>query len=556
MVDVRADSPATRDTAEASWGALTWSAFLALSATFLAYLTIYGLHRQRLVLLGAVLFVLLLSAILWIGRRKPRGRLNRMSNVERPMIVLSILCFGLLAAAMLWAHLFIDYSAGTGFTGGIFRGVFARPSAPLYGTPDRSLHWFKVLTLASALVALIVVARLPAGGLRPLRFPRPSLCLVHLLLIVSFGLADPQRPLLRPVHAQQRFQAQAETFAGIGDVLATYVDRMSALSHDTWHYPPGMTMLFKTEQTLGLPGFVKTLLILATVLTAFPLVALVRELELPPRLGLTAHALLAVCAAPIVFSSMACTSLLMLLAATALWLAARVLRTGAWPESVLLGLTMAACTLFSFSVAFVGVVLGLVCAMALVQRACPLRHTLRLVALSLVAYVAVFAILRAVWGFDLVRCLAIATANNYEVMGPAPFLGTPIRYLFTASGNLLAYAVAVGLPLSALALMATARALRRSPATGSRRRQVFGGPLARAFVLGSVLGLLPSAFSGVFFLETERLWLFFVPGTVLAAAVGLSLLDQQSENGFLLPVAAVTLCLGCAYGLAFKPYIL
>jgi hypothetical protein len=31
----------------------------------------------------------------------------------------------------------------------------------------------------------------------------------------------------------------------------------------------------------------------------------------------------------------------------------------------------------------------------------------------------------------------------------------------------------------------------------------------------------------VFFLETERVWLFFVPGTVLAAAVGLRWLEEQ-----------------------------
>jgi len=540
----------------ASWSIVAWFTTMTLSATFLAYLTIYGLHRQRLVLGGVVLLLLLLATTLWIGRRNPAGLIGRLSANERPMILLGIFCFGLLAAAMLWAHLFIGYSATTGHVGGIFRGVFERPSAPLYGTPDRSFNWFKLLAVASAAVAFIAVARLHGGELRRLRAPRLSLCLAHLLLIASFGLADPQQPLVRPVHAQQRFQAQAATFAGMGEVLATYVDRMPALSSATWHYPPGMTMLFEAEQTLGLPGFVKALLILATLATAFPLVGLVRQLELAPGIAVTAHALLVVCAAPIVFSTMASTTLLMLLAATALWLTARVLRAGALLESVILGLVMAAYTLFSFSVVFVGIVLGLVCAIALVQRACPLRHVLRLAVVSLVAYVAVFGVLRTMWGFDLVECLRIATANNYEVMGPAPLLDAPIRYLFTASGNLIAYAVAFGLPLTALALVATARALRRSTAEGDGKCPAFGGPLARAFVLGSVLGLLPAAFSGVFFLETERVWLFFAPGTVLAAAVGLSLLQQRSQKPLLLPVAALTLCLGCAYGLAFKPYIL
>jgi len=537
-------STITHDRSTAASIILALLALAPTAAAFLVYLNTYSLGRQRMALLLALATLAALTAC-WAGYGP--SRFLRQRATGSPVVLMSILSLAILSTAMLWANLFIAYSASTEHNGGIFRGVFACARGPLYGQPNKVLNWYTMLSIGIGGAILAEVAHLCRKPPASLRAPVLRLMVLHLMLISSIAMSDSPQRLLEPVEDQLRFQQDLSAFHGIADLMRNYVAKMPSLSTYTWHYPPGMFILFMVEEALAVPGLVKLLLLLAVVATIVPIAALVHELNEGRGVAFAAHALLVTSSAPLLYATTASSPMLMLFAATSLWLVARALRHGAWPGAVLVGMVMAIYTLFSFGVVFFGATLALICLVGIAIRACRFVDVVKLAVLSLATYVMIFGALRAFSGFDVIGCLQAATANNYRVMGPAPFLDAPARWLLQSTGNLLAYLVSLGLPLSALVLVA----ITRPPKALATRTTLCSQPLTRAFVLGTAVGLLPAAFSGVFFLETERVWLFFTPGMILGAAVVLDRWRRAHGDELLPIVVGFSICLSCIYGLAF-----
>jgi hypothetical protein len=89
--------------------------------------------------------------------------------------------------------------------------------------------------------------------------------------------------------------------------------------------------------------------------------------------------------------------------------------------------------------------------------------------------------------------------TGYESLG---------RYLNLSVANLAAFLIGVGIPLTTAWLRETLAVVRR---------RLSGGP-ADAFVAAYSVSLVLIAFSTLFTLEVERIWLFMVPFVAVATA--------------------------------------
>lgn len=170
--------------------------------------------------------------------------------------------------------------------------------------------------------------------------------------------------------------------------------------------------------------------------------------------------------------------------------AAAGLLAGRWTWRVAGGGLLAVASFFSYALLGVGAWVTLVAA-----RRDGWRPAARLACVAGLLLVAFYVSLYLIAGFDLIASLDAAEgAYRRSIASKRP-------YLFWLFGSPAAFLVALGLPLSWLALRAAAA---RNPAAVA---------LVAVLALSAVLGFTKA--------ETERIWQFYVPLACLAAAGGL-----------------------------------
>jgi 4-amino-4-deoxy-L-arabinose transferase-like glycosyltransferase len=170
--------------------------------------------------------------------------------------------------------------------------------------------------------------------------------------------------------------------------------------------------------------------------------------------------------------------------------------------AVACGLALAAAALMTYATVFIAVFFVVV---ALLERE-RLGLVAKVLAIALAAFLAAFALLFVATGYDPIAAARAAIGHDAEMMGSGhESLG---RYLNLSLANLLVFLIGVGVPLTTAWLRETVTVLRR---------RLRGGP-ADAFVAAFSIALVLIAFSTLFTLEVERIWLFMTPFVAIAAA--------------------------------------
>jgi hypothetical protein len=243
-------------------------------------------------------------------------------------------------------------------------------------------------------------------------------------------------------------------------------------------------------------------------------------------------ALLVASAGPLVYPTTHVMPLTMTLALIAQIAFLVALSTGSRAAAVGGGLAMSILTLFSFVAVIVGLGLVLLVGAAIAFRATCTRRVMETGSLALATYVIFFAVLRVVSGFDLLDCFQEATGYMSTAMTNDAF-DTVGRYLLRSTGNVLAYLAYAGLGLTTLAVAAW-RHFASMPA------------MLRAFGTSQALTFLVAGFSGLFFMETERIWIFFTPSLAILAAYALA--ERGSGQNLRAHFLALGLVAGTACG--------
>jgi hypothetical protein len=170
--------------------------------------------------------------------------------------------------------------------------------------------------------------------------------------------------------------------------------------------------------------------------------------------------------------------------------------------SIAAGVVLFVATFFSFSIVPVGLAVAIYAMLS--HRSQPRRAIVRL-ACAGASYVATAIVLRLATGFSILDCLQTARANANALMTHA--IGAPPSKLWPdlSFGNPLAFSLGAGAALVAAAF---------TGALADRRG-------AHPWTIAAVSTLAVMSLGGIYFLETERIWMFAMPWlAALAVARG------------------------------------
>jgi hypothetical protein len=312
------------------------------------------------------------------------------------------------------------------------------------------------------------------------------------------------------IYRGDEFLLDARRIDSIGAFLAGYVRSMPSLSLHGSHFPPGHALLLHLVGKLFGPGTFPAGAAVLVLFAAGVVVAWSAVEELfPGRTARQAALLLLACPSALDFACTSMDAVFFLVAALALRSGLRAYaERGTRRDAALTGVLLLVAAFFSFSAFPLGLVLFL--------HACFAgRHALRRTAVRLALTGAAFAasavLLHGATGFALWSCVAEARRGGLELMSRAVD-GDPRSYLAQFDyGNLAAFAIGAGIALL--------------PAVVERLRA--RSLLADAWTPAALLAIAAMTFAGIYFMETERVWLFVLPW-VAASAVAAGPFDAPS----------------------------
>lgn len=385
--------------------------------------------------------------------------------------------------------------------------------APLYAFVQPILRpqaiLFAVLAAALALAAPRLVdpgrtSRVAFGSF----LAAASLFLPLGLFLVRAGLGELGGQF--DLYRNEEFLHDARGIANLPDFLDRYVDLMPTLSLHGQHFPPGHAVLLHLAARLLGPGAFAAGLVVLAFAAAGVLLAWRAFEELVEDRAARQGALLLL-AAPALLD-FTCTSMdaVFFFSATLAWLCAlRALRGGSGTARAwLAGAALCLAALFSFSAIPVGLAIVLY---AIFRGRSALRRTAWILLHMLAGTTACALLLFVATGFPIWSCFLRAREQNAALMRRAAGADPASLWGLFSLGNATAFLAGAGLGLVA----ATCAAARGGRSTRE--------PVSRA----SLLALLAMTLGGIYFLETERIWLFALPWLV-ASAVSAGPFDDRS----------------------------
>jgi len=508
-------------------------------------------RKQDWVNIAAIVTAVVSAALYWV--RNPL--FPRRSILPLVVLGTSLLLMGNIA----WNKSFREYVKTHDYHREVFRRVMRNVYHwPIYGRYDNAaarwneakqrygfetLGWV-VVSSAIAAAWYAWVHRRPverAWNARSLA----ALVAFQLAMIVSFALCEPPgKPGAAPMRLTLQLSGYSEfakdipAFNGIADTLRNYVSRMPTLEWYGQHYPPGNLILLQVEKALGLPGFAKVVVSLLTVLTVIPLYHLAREIGLSATATTAALLLFAANTGVLIFCTINTTPMLLLPATVCLWMLVRSLKYDRATDAAVLGLCFTFYLFFSFSASILGVLMALITAIGWGSKCFSTRNILRAAAISVACVFAAIALLYVSTRFNLIACFVGAVRGHQAQQGNEGFDDLQ-RYLLRSTGNILAYLISI-VPLCIVAISAMWFARRERE--------------AHAVFLGVGATVLIAGLSGLFYVETERIWMFLTPAFALAAGWEVARRTETEGRRLVHVMFLLVLLIACSQEFLFQHY--
>ena len=448
-----------------------------------------------------------------------------------------------LLALVLWAYhrVLLRWLAEHGERLG---AIDARQVAPLHATREAGWHlgWW-----LPALFALALFTWAAPRLVRTVRASRLVLSTTALFLLIAPAVsmmdgyqvrAGVRAPALVSAYTRDSLEYRGDVpaveRAGVVGFLRKYSERrlFDKLSLHTRTHPPGGVLFQWAVSRLFGPGlWPAALATIAFAALTVPLVYLISREAHGPAAARVAATLFVVTPNFAMFTATSMDGPFAVFPALATWLFLRALRAerGTPLAAALAGVAAVAACFMTYAALFLGPLLALLGLLAVRAGWTSGRRLLAAGALGGAGALAVYGLLAGI-GYDAPAALRASMAHDHGLMDTGR--ETAWRHAAIGIANLAAFLMGIGLALAALWLRATAASLPRGGVRGA-------DPLAFA----AALTLLAMAFSTLFTLEVERVWLFMVPLVAAAAARHLHELVERSGSLALLRTAAAVQCL-------------
>ena len=402
---------------------------------------------------------------------------------------------------------------------------FHRHVVPLYAQPQIDLS----IWILPALVVLIVFLLLCRKIFLQRSVSSTQLFVISigffLAISISIAMIDGYREVVGrrlPAFLEPYTRTKYEYY---GDVPT--VDRVGLLSfmrdyakpelfptlsaHAQTHPPGGILFLWIISKLFGYNLLAASLgSVVFTSLTVIPIYLLAKELY-DESIGRYTLALFLVTPNFVMFTGTSMDGPFSLFPILSLYLFYRgVFSERAIPYGLLTGISLGCGILMTYSTVFIGLFFSVVMLLTLIVDRGRFRRILTLLLIAGVTFIAFYLLMFLFTGFNLIEALQASIRKDREALGTG--YETIGRYFHLSVGNLFAFLIGVGMPMTTVWLRQIVKTVREG------RR---GEPID-IYVIGYLISLLAIAFSTLFTMEVERVWIFMAPFIIIPVAKHLS----------------------------------
>ena len=177
---------------------------------------------------------------------------------------------------------------------------------------------------------------------------------------------------------------------------------------------------------------------------------------------------------------------------------------------LLTGISLSCGMLMTYSTVFIGLFFNVVILLTLILDRSRFRRRLTLLLIAGVTFIAFYLLMFLFTEFNLLEALQASIRKDRAALGTG--YETIGRYLNLSVGNLFAFLIGVGIPMTTVWFRQVVLTIRDARC---------GKPID-IYVVGYLISLLVIAFSTLFTMEVERVWIFMAPFIVIPVAKYLS----------------------------------
>ncbi len=417
----------------------------------------------------------------------------------------------LLMISVLWNFFFLNYIHSKGFVQDIFRESFWKEIAPIYGNIRSPRFITMLLSLLPVLFLLIIF------------FTKPKFIfsykngffffLFSLLTTLFYSIIDNGINSLTEINVHYKTYSHGlPFFDSIGGILNHYTDKIEFLGIHNSHYPPGNLLLLKLQEQLKISGLAKFTVIILGSLSVFPLNGIMKHFRLSQEAKAYVQILFISSCGSVIYSNIDLVPITIFFAISSIFFFTKCIHEKHFYFQIGLGLTIAAFTFFSFSVSLLLILFSAYILIELTKKNLQISGVIISIIPAIGIFMLLYLLLYLFNGFNIYECFINAVKNNSKLMNNG--FDDPYRYFIRSTGNLIAYLISIGFVLTGLFI--------KYILSKENKNQ----PVYR-LSLSVFLTIIIASFSGLFFLETERIWLFFTP--LIAIPCGLEL-QKCKEN--------------------------
>ncbi len=307
------------------------------------------------------------------------------------------------------------------------------------------------------------------------------------------------------------------------DFLHSYPERMPSLSLHGSHFPPGYVLLMKGIASLGgysemtsikaHIGFFGWFILILGCTAVVPLYLIIRRL-FDSGIAFSACVIFILVPNSVIFGAVSMDALFVAFALWPVWFLVKAMNNkGDFLNPFMAGILLALCTFLSFS----GLALGLFLLLLILSKMSRAREKIwqrvRLTLFTLCGFACVALFLWIAFRFNFLETFLKARELEARLMNnvAARLHGksTSRLWLYTTWGNFLALAIFTGFPVVGIWLRGVYKDI--SERLKNIKTAVSWSLITFVFVL--IIGV-----SGIYSMETERIWLFVTAFVVIAAA--------------------------------------
>lgn len=449
---------------------------------------------------------------------------NRFSNYLESI---PIQCLG--AAIFFWNyHKFLVYLMMDGLNLGAVK--FDEHVVPLYAEPQPNLSlWILPASIVLAGFMLICRKILLQQATPPSRFFVVSI-LSFLVIGISVAMIDGYREVdgqhilafLEPyTRTSLEYYGDVPKVDAVGfqSFLRDYAkpELFQTLSlHSQTHPPGGILFLWMASKCFGYNLLAASLAsICFTSLAVIPIYWLAKDLY-GDMVGRYATALFLIMPNFVMFTTTSMDGPFSVFPIVSIYLFYKAASARSTVYAVLTGIALGFGMFMTFSTVFIGLFFGVVTLLTLMMDRKRFKGMLTITLISGAAFAGFYLLMYVLTGFNLLEVLLAAIEKDENLMGTG--YESITRYFHVSIANLFAFLIGIGIPMTIVWM-------KQIPGM-FRRRDIYA--------ISYFVSLLVIAFSTLYTMEVERIWIFMAPFVVIPVAKHLRELcdNQQSVSPF------------------------